>query len=267
MARIDLALLLSATLKIYWQSLVRAWKGIRRAVLWAFLPLAYLPIFYVVGMLAGLFPPILAGFIMGMLWTFALAHYLAAVRSAVRDEKTSRRILWNEAQVIFFPAISVGFVLFGVSLLLGMLQRTESSAVLGLLVNLAIVILFNPMLELLYWTSGSAGNNNPFELFAEALGFMKENVVEWIAPQALLLLPFILVDPEGIFRSFASMRLLDLPLMLMAVFSGTLGNLPSEILAALIIFPAVFFFMIFRGLLFRELSTSTRRKRIFSAKL
>jgi hypothetical protein len=143
------------------------------------------------------------------------------------------------------------------------LSKPSQQWVLSLL-NLFVVVAFNPLAEVAYLRRRDSMSH-----LSESLEFMKENVFEWLLPLVLPFLPLILADPEGFLVRLGSAS----PLHLADLFSDfflTLGRPLSagpSLLLSIAVMLATFYYMIFRGVLYRSLSASSRRKRIYSERM
>lgn len=254
----------ASELPAYLRSLARVYADcLKRAVTgtiinwWApFIPAAYLIILLAVGAAAAPLG-IVGGFILGFLMAGLIAHYLSLVHSSVLQEKIGFRQSFEEARELLYPVISILFALFIIDLLLG--TFSGGGAFLAAAINLIIVVLLNALPETAYFgRRGFAA-----ELFSNSFEFIKENAPEWFAPQLLLLLPLIALSPELFLLEVASTNPLYFPQLVAAKVRGLGPGLLFSLLGLVL----AFFLMVFRGLLYRELATSGRRKRLYQDKL
>ncbi|MCC6932557.1 MAG: hypothetical protein IT292_04795 [Deltaproteobacteria bacterium] len=249
----DFEILLKATLRIYQDSIRGALRGFRLNWYWAFIPVVYL----LANMLLFSILPggIVSGFILGIFFTFCISNYLALIESTVNGEKIkSLQYLKKDTIEIFLNLINVLFLLFIVSLFQSYLPPQ-----LALAVNLLIIVCFNPILEVCYLSSSSG-----MESFGRALNFVKENTIEWFFPMFLLALPLIISDWSALLLQLvkgdpvqATYRFIT---ELIVFLVG--GQIPLLISFAILLI-LLFIFMVFRGLLFKKLNGSSRRKRIY----
>jgi hypothetical protein len=115
-----------------------------------------------------------------------------------------------------------------------LLLQAPQGAVIALCLNILILVLFNAVPELIY-----LGHHSLLSLLSESYRFVAENWIEWFPPN----IAFIVV----------------LAAMWSLPASGTVAALAQMAVTALF----VYFAMVMRGLLFIELSGSTRRARAF----
>lgn len=120
---------------------------------------------------------------------------------------------------------------------------------LNLIINLSILILLNALPETIYLKSLS-----PMESIMYSFDFIKDNWYNWLIPNAILYFSIYLITGSAITNLFTT----SIPIAML--FGGT--NVVKYLLAQLIFS----FTMIYRGHLFKLLSTSNRRKRMFMSK-
>ena len=255
-AKSDGEILVRATAQLYLKCLREACQGMRKNWYWSFLPVLYLlGNLIIMAILPG---GIIAGFILGLYQTFCWSNYLALVACAVKGEKVKGwRYLQRETMEIFLSLINVLFLLFVLSLVQRALAINAPLVVLA--INLIIIVCFNPILEVCYQRAGGS-----VEIFSQALNFVKENTIEWFLPMFLLAIPLIWDRGATLLFQMVSGD----PLQSSIIFVTELAmyvaahRVPSLISFAIFLI-LLFTFMVFRGLLFKRLSESTRRKRIY----
>lgn len=116
------------------------------------------------------------------------------------------------------------------------------------LISLAILLIFNPLPEMIYQT-----HNSEIDTIKSSLEFSKNNIITWFIPNIIfMLLIWVLTT---LVSSFI--------VLIIPSVGGSIG-LSIQILISLILVQAVIgSVMIYRGELFSILRTSTRRKRLF----
>ena len=205
-----------ATLLVYLDAARDAWRGLRRNWYWSLLLLvdgvAVIPLSMLAGALLG---PTPGGFALGLFWTLVLANIFAIVEATVRSQRLSLRELWQETKVLFFPVMGVLFVLFGVQLALGLLAGQPEHEFMRILLSGAILICFNALPEVLYQQ-----RLDSLSTYRESLEFLKDNGVEFLLVQLVLLLPLFLVAPAGVILAGLSRGPLDFPVSV-AVVAGS----------------------------------------------
>ncbi len=256
----EMSELVKATAKLYRDALVKAGQMLRLNWWGTLLPLLY---YGVIFLGSTLFLPlgVVGRFLLGLLVAFLIAHYLALVSASVAGERTSLSQLWLRARDLFSPTIGVLFTLYILSLVAEMAFRNESQRWLLVALNFVIVFLFNPLPEVIYQS-----RQNALAVFTESFQFVKENTIEWFLPIIIMILPLILANPKQFFLQFATSGPLEFPQLIFGQGIALAGNSLSAVLIIPALLAASFYLMIFRGLLYARLSTSSRRKRVFESK-
>jgi len=196
----------------------------------AFLAMSYLMMLL---MLMQLVAPL--GFVGGLLWTLAAAacssSWLTLLEHVVRSGRTTMSDLPSSFGNYLGDLLNVWFLLF----LLEMLATFVLAPfpLLRIVFALAVVVFLNAVPELIY-----LGRSGAAELLAESYRFIGANWIEWF-PANLLIVALVmaigLVLPEGPF--------------------GLISAAGTGLVAA--------YGWVVRGLLFIELTTSSRRAREF----
>lgn len=254
----DLPILFKLTVKLYLSCLIKAGKLFVSKISMIFLQLALVVIF---GVLLRLTAPLgmAGGFIAGLFLAVTLAGYLATIEVAVSEQKITLAELWPLTMQIFSPTLSVLFAFFVLNLLLGfVLPGASGQGVLSLL-GIVLAVAMNALPESIYQRGGPVVN-----LVTDSFLFIKENFLEWFAPYAIIFVPLMFVPGLRL-----PLVLLENPIFLLQKIFGLLGIFTNifNVRYVLIYLAIIFFVFIFRGLLFKELATSTRRKRIYQFKM
>ena len=221
------------------KSLLKAW--------WvALLPIALsFALRLVVLRLFALIPsPQIVGFAVGLLYDAALSSYFYFLANAVEGSPVSLREFPLSFRAYFWPIISVYFVYFIASLLLGAVVRgAEQGGAILIGLELVAFIAFNAAPEVLY-QQRSTGRG--LATLQTAFKFLQENLLTWGIPNVLIAggLYFLLGPGLSAFAADTrtmGMQLWELPVL--AVFVHVL--------------------MVFRGHLFKALAGSSHRQRMF----
>ena len=206
------------------------------------------------------FPGFAGALLSGFIFACFLSVYLSSVSAAVRQERVSLMETTRLA-VDMFPAVfRVLFVLFMCTIVVHSLTR---EVIVLLFVSLCIAIYWNAALEASYQEDDFSWQD-----FGLLWPFIRANAVEWFLP--LFVVSFVLACIEG--SKYAEKVFILLfathPVQFIQILSS-LGGSPTVLLAhwwqsvlfLLILYPA----FIFRGVLYKFLNRSNRRKRIFEA--
>ena len=251
-----------ATLKLYAQLASKAVPRALRA--WpAALPLLIYP--YLLALAGSLLAPLgfLGGFILGAVAALLISSYLHFLDKAVAGTRIGPGDLIPSFTAHFSDVLTVGFVFWIGSFLLGKLTApmpdTQRTTIL-LLVGLVTAVFLNPLPEVLYQrrTGGYFGH------LAEAARFVTAHWPSWLLPN--ILLGAVLLSPFGFLRASAGERLLALDTLFSLMGPAVISSrVPLWLTPIMLLF--IHWAMVFRGLLFQELSTgmSARQRAIRDA--
>lgn len=201
---------------------------------------------------------IVGGFVAGLVQIALLTVYYHWIRQCASGGALKREELIYFDYALFSAIINVGFIFFIAQFLLQTSLQTESARWILPVINLAICIIFNPVPEIIEEHRGDG-----LWSLREAYEFVLENWIEWFVPFVLILLPWIWLSPAGPLAALSATDPLLPGIILIReaqLFAGrSLGMVVGIILGVIL----ANWFMIFRALLFRELSTGSRRKRAY----
>ncbi|MGH7255772.1 MAG: hypothetical protein ACREI3_08345 [Nitrospirales bacterium] len=172
----------------------------------------------------------------------------------------------------FWDVIGVGFVLW---IPVMVLERAMAGHPNGYVIVTAIFfllfVILNPAPEVIY----QVRHDSPLDVIRRCYEFILDNWFEWFLPLAIVLAPFGLQFFFDISSGLGRMggldffRLLTFPFAVLSSWLGYLG-LPDRV-ASLIVFlltpPALVLMLLFRGHLFAALNGSSRRQRLFQARM
>jgi hypothetical protein len=200
---------------------------------------------------------LIGGLVTGFVGAAFFGAYLSMVATAVAGGKVRLADLRSGLRAVW-DVISVFFALWVISLGVSVVQRAAGSnaTAVGGVVALAGAILLNPVPELIYSSSSRS-----FAVLKESVSFVMENPVAWFAPN--LLFAFAILWATGTLTLSSPAELL-LQLASLASIDGVLhlvGGAPRWMMPLLIVFVHVV--MVFRGLLYRELTSGSSRMRAF----
>jgi hypothetical protein len=259
----DITILARATLALYRDAARDASQALVRNV-WVILLLpGYTIVLGLVGSVAGNL-----GFVGGFLMYLALAacvsSFLAVLATAVANDRFRPDELAQSFGRYLWSIVNVIFLLWIVQLLLGLIVQQNPGLVwLARAVNAGIFVLCNPLPELIYQSS-----RDGLAMIDEAVQFIRDNAVEWLLPMAVLLAPIFFISPQAgvlVMAELGPTSALALAMDAVSTFLPDLGR-AGELVATLLASALVVWIMLFRGFLFRSLSRSGRRQRIFAAR-
>ncbi len=210
-----------------------------------------------------LFNNMVLGFFAGIVIFLAISaitsNYLYLLFKIVKHDKFTFQDFKDGFTVYLrkiYTVLFIGWVaqlLFGFivePILTGLLSGIFTYSVLSVLISILVLILVNALPETIYQK-----NYSPVESIIYAFNFIKENWIEWFLPNIILM--GILYFSTGI--------------IVRNIFAYNIGfNFRPSLIGIAIYFLGQIIFsytMIYRGVLFDILSTSTRRKRMFMRNL
>jgi hypothetical protein len=232
-------------LKYYYNTCIRSFK--LAAKNW---PVMFVLIVYslIMGLVSIAVSPLgfLGGFITAIASAACASSYLYLIENIIYSRIASMNDFKNSFTPYLRRVINISFYIWIATTLYSFVSRAFYTLsygwVINIIVELAAVIVLNPIPEIIYQT-----NNSDMGVFSAAYEFMKENFVEWIVPNLLLLAAVYFLIGGGLF-SFLSINVLGIVKFVIGLF-------------------VVLFTMIFRGILFRFLNESTRRSRLFKLRM
>lgn len=216
----------------------------------AYILLSTLVSFFVFTLFKGVLG-LIGGIIIALFSASLISNYLYLLYSVInynrltfQDFKDGFTYFLRKVYVVFFFAYIGNLIL---SILYRMLGRNAN--ILSLIVNISILILLNPLPESIYLKT-----RDPMGSIMYAVDFMKENWLNWLIPNVFFHgILFYLTGNiiTNLFSTHVSMG-----------FGLGVGNIIKYLIAQVLFS----FIMIYRGHLFKLLSTSTRRKRMYMNK-
>lgn len=214
---------------------------------------------------AALFGPLglAGGFILGLLEAGCISSYLQLLSVAITGSRLSFADLKTSFLALLWDVIGVLFALWILSFLIDALVRAAPEralfirAAFGLLVGLFL----NPVPEIIYQRR-AAGRTT--ELLLTSARFIQEHWVEWFIPNVVLGAGLL-----GLAFGVGALRTHELMISLPSLFSlegayqlgPALLSGGASLWRAPILLAGCHFAMVFRGLLFQELSTGGWRGR------
>jgi hypothetical protein len=198
------------------------------------------------------------GFLIWIVAAFLISSYLHLVWLAVVGRKIGLADLRDSFTAHVSSVISVMFATWVIQLVVGILTRDagDRGKIVFILVDLTMVVFFNPVPELIYLGQGRVRS---FGLLMEAGRFISAHWPEWLAPSALM--AAVVLAPSGLAQPgpLAVKLLMFQQLFSLEGLSSAVLRFPFWLKPALLLF--VTWAMVFRGLLFDELTSRVRRPR------
>jgi hypothetical protein len=204
------------------------------------------------------------GFLLGFTVAACASSFLAVIEQCMRNERLRVESLGPTFGRYLWSVINIFFIFWIIQLLLGAITATNPAlAWLAVAVNAGIFILCNPVPELIYQSQ-----RDGLALVDEAITFVRQNTVEWLLPVAVVLAPLFALQARLGILAMASLG----PMNALAYAMVALGRLipasggVSQLVLLVVASAAIVYVMLFRGFLYRALSRSGRRQRIFDAR-
>jgi hypothetical protein len=200
------------------------------------------------------------GFILGLVLAACFSSYIHLISHAVSGTRLKFEDLRRSFGARFGDVISVLFAFWIIHLILTYVvdpRLGDKAPVIDALVGLAMAVLFNPVPELLY-----QGSTRSFQLLMESARFVSRYGLEWLLPN--ILFAAALLGPLGLLHGPAGQVILNVSEILnpdndgMGLFR-VFARAPIYLQLPMLIF--VHWVMVFRGLLFAELTRGGARQR------
>ncbi|WP_422486977.1 hypothetical protein [Gudongella sp. DL1XJH-153] len=196
------------------------------------------------------------GFLLGIIYALIESAIISSYLFVLHNVVVYNRFRWKDIKYGFTYFIrkvyGVLFIFYLVNLVLNLLSSiigTFAVAII-LIIGIAALVVLNPLPESLY-----IKERDSLQTILYCIEFMKENWLNWILPNGLFMIILYFVT-GGIFNGGLNpFRGLSFSSSILSIIMYLLG---SVFLSAV---------MIYRGHLFKLLSTTTLRKRMFMRKL
>jgi hypothetical protein len=251
--------LVVATLRLYQQAAKETWEKGSRAWPVALLPFLYGPVFVLTAAFVGSLG-LIGGFILGLVLALCVSSYLYFIAGVVNGSRMSLADLPESWRPYFGSVITILFFLTIVQYALELLVPPGAAGGYELLtiINLALLILLNPMPEIIY-----QGRSEGLNMLQESFDFLRDSGVEWFLPLIALAVFATFFFPVPILMMPLQIGRLTFPAL---GGGGLLSGSPISLLWTVLSVFALYALMVFRGLLFRALAGSTRRQRVFRSR-
>lgn len=245
----DFLLINKQTLKKTINSLIGNWMIILTGIVYLILNIVIYTV--VLTLFRGVLS-IFGGIILAIVSAGLISNYLYLLfnvinydRITFQDFKDGFMYFLRKIYTIFFFAWIGSFLLNTFSGILG-----SNAYVLNIIISISILFILNALPETLYLKT-----MEPMESIMYAVDFIKENWLNWLIPNAIFYIALYFLTGKIITNLFTTHLFFGFNFNGLSIIMYLLGQ-------------GVFsFMMIYRGHLFKLLSTSTRRKRMYMNKL
>lgn len=194
---------------------------------------------------------IFAGIIITIVTSSFISNYLYLLFNVINYNRITMQDFKEGFTHFIWKVYGVFFIGYLGSYLLGAISNIlgSGSIILSLIISISILVLLNPLPETIYIKSYS-----PWESILYTFEFMMENWLNWIIPNILFHLGLYFLTGNMLINLFNTHISFNLSFNLRYIVMYLVGQ-------------ALFsFIMIYRGHLYKLLSGSTRRKRMFMNK-
>jgi len=192
---------------------------------------------------------ILSGIILALATASMLSNYLYLLQNIIRVGKFDLEDCKRGFTALLRKVYSVLLIGWLASVLYSMILSPilgSLGSFITMLIPILIFLLLNALPESLYQKF-----YDPWETVTYAFEFIKENWLEWFIPNTIFIVLLYILSGRLFLDLFSINFSLGLDLSLAGLITFIIGQ---------VIFS---FMMLYRGVLFEELSKSTRRKRIY----
>jgi hypothetical protein len=243
-------------LRIYADSFVKTGKVAFRFWWVGVTVIVFQFILFLVGFLVRPLHPFLGGILLALVMDAVISSFLVMIEAMMKQRKITLEQFKASFGVYFWDVMGVFFLLWIAQLLI--LQPVLNSGLIWVYwgLYLTILILFNPIPELIY--HGRNRSSGSIELYRRAYDFIIANWIEWYIPNVIFIVVFYFIY----FDNFLLKWVMD---FLMGPFGGFPMVLFFFTKAIVAVFggTVLYFIMVYRGFLFNALSTTSRRSRLF----
>ncbi|MTI68967.1 MAG: hypothetical protein FH751_01765 [Firmicutes bacterium] len=204
-----------------------------------------------VGLIARSILGILSGIVLFIATSAMISSYLYLLDNILRRGKFDLDDLKEGFKIYLWKIYGVFFIgwiakLFASLLLRPMATSYVISGLFSTIITVLILILLNPLPEAIYQKIYS-----PWETILYTFDFIKNNWIEWFIPNVIFMGILYLTTGEYLLDIFTINLSFNFDLSIKGIALYAIGQILFS------------FIMIYRGVLFKTLSTSTRRKRNF----
>lgn len=230
------------------KSISKNWMIIFTGIIYTILNIA---IFALINVLFTGFLSILTGIVVAIVTAAFISNYLYLLFNIINYDRLNIQIFKDGFKYFLWKIYGVLFIAYIGSILLSIVSNMLGSMgfIINTLIYLAILVLLNPLPETIYLKSYSS-----WESVQSTFEFMKENWFNWLLPNIIFHLVLYFTTGNVITDIFTTHLSFNM------IF--TIRNLILYIVGQ-----GLFsFIMVYRGHLYKLLSGSTRRKRMFMNK-
>lgn len=220
-----------------------------------------------------------AGLFIGLIEILLISVYYCWLFDSIRRDKISFDNIIHIDGSVFSSVINTAFILFIIKFFIFSLVQGLSLEWVPILVQFGLVIVCNALPEVVYMHRFDG-----LSALSEAAKFTRDNWIEWFIPFIIILIPWLIISPPQIFvlmigsdpffpdlTELMPASVLFRSFEILPVLSGSFlgASVPYLTTIVSLAFGIIGFnwFMLFRGFLFKDFESGTRRQRMYRAKL
>lgn len=194
---------------------------------------------------------ILSGMVVAIISSSFISNYLYLLFNVINYDKITFQDFKDGFTHFMWKVYGIFFIGYLASFLLNIVYRTlgNMAIVLNIIWYLTLIVLMNPLPETIYIKSYS-----PWDSVVKTAEFMQENWFNWLLPNIIFYGLLFVTSGTVLMDIFNTHISFDLVFTARNVLVYFIGQILFSII------------MIYRGHLYKILSTSTRRKRMFMNK-
>lgn len=230
------------------KSISKNWIIIFTGIIYTILNIA---IFSLVGIFMTGFLSILSGIVVAIVTAAFISNYLYLLFNIINYDRINIQIFKDGFKAFLWKIYGVLFIAYLGNMLLAIVSNMLGSLsfIINIVIYLGIFILLNPLPETIYLKAYSS-----WESVQSAFEFMQENWLVWLLPNVILFGVLYIITGNIMTNLFTTHLSFNMVLSIRNIILYLMGQ-------------GLFSFaMIYRGHLFKMLSGSTRRKRMFMNK-
>lgn len=211
--------------------------------------------YYIIVTLSIGFLSIIGGILQFLISSALISNYLYILYKVIEYEKVTLQDFKEGFKPFFRKVITIVIIGSLSSYLFSLILEPILAGILGpvtlsIVINLLVFVLLNALPESIYQKF-----YEPWETIVYSFNFIKDNWLEWFIPNLIFIGSIFLITRVLINNIFITQFNFTFDLSLKSIIIYIVGQVILS------------FYMIYRGVLFNELSTSTRRKRLFKRKM
>lgn len=210
---------------------------------------------------------ITGGLLAGLVQILLISVYYCWIHDTIERDRITLQTIVRLDGGLFSAVINTAFILFIFKFISTSLISGLGLNWIPILMQFGIVVLLNALPEMVYFH-----RRDGMTSLSETFKFTRDNWIEWFLPLIIILLPYGLVTGVPYLLSQMSRMNEMIPASIVFIVAmdavKRIGeNVPFiGIVGLLVGAVSLNWFMLFRGFLFKELESGSRRQRVYKAR-